>query len=83
MELVAHEASAGDSEDIVEFFECTLLGLGDEEEDHDESHHVEASVKAEGSSWREDSQDTWEGDGKDGGPEEAGCDGPTHTDFSV
>lgn len=40
-------------------------------------------VEGEGAGWGEDFEDFGEGDGQDGGPEETGCDGPAHTDFTV
>lgn len=81
--LVGHELACRDGEDVVELLERALLGLGHEEEDHDEGDEVEAGVEAEGAGGRHGGQHTWEGDGKDGGPEEASSDGPGHADFAV
>lgn len=83
MELIANEASAWNSKDVIEFLEGSLFCLRDKEEDHDEGHNVETGVEAESTCWGESCQDTWEGDGEDSGPEKAGGDGPTHSDFSV
>lgn len=41
--LVAHEATQGHGEDVVELFECPLFGFGHEEEDHDEGADVETT----------------------------------------
>jgi len=75
--------AGGDGEDVVEFLEGALLGLGDEEEDEHEGGEVEAGVEGEGADGVEGAQDAGEGDGEDGGPEEAGGHGPGHADFAV
>lgn len=41
--LVLLEGGRGHSEDVVELLEGTLLGFRHEQEDHDESEHVEAT----------------------------------------
>lgn len=46
-ELVASKLGDGNSKDPVQLFQCSLLGLGDPEENHDECDHVEACVDAE------------------------------------
>ncbi|KAK5632845.1 hypothetical protein RRF57_008559 [Xylaria bambusicola] len=46
--LVVNELAGRDSEYIVELLECALLGLRNQEEDHEEGQDVEASVQAEG-----------------------------------
>lgn len=48
-ELVVHVGACWDGEDVVEFLECTLLGLGDPEEDHNERDNVRAGIEAEDS----------------------------------
>lgn len=42
--LVLDELFGWHGEDIVQFFERTLLGLGNEVEDHDQRRHVKATV---------------------------------------
>lgn len=44
-DLVTGKGAHGDGEDVVEFFEGALFGLGDPEEDHDESEDVHATVR--------------------------------------
>lgn len=48
VELVAAELLDGDGEDPVKFLKSALLGLGDEEEDHEEGDSVESSIETEG-----------------------------------
>ena len=72
-----------DREDIIQLLERTLLSLWNKEEDEKESRDVEASVEGEGTDRVESAEDTREGDGEDGSPEEAGGDGPGHADFAV
>lgn len=83
MQLIGDESLSWHGKDVVEFFESPLFRLGDEEEDHDQGDDIETGVKAEGTGWCECGEETREGDREDCGPEEAGCDGPAHTHFSV
>jgi hypothetical protein len=39
-ELVSHMGAGRDGEDVIEFFKGALLGLGDPEEDHNQSDNV-------------------------------------------
>lgn len=47
---------------------------------HDKSS---SRVKTEGTSWSKGSQQSWEGQRKNGSPEKIGRDGECHTDLSV
>lgn len=56
-------------EDVIQLFQCPLLGFIKEEEDEEEGDDVEASVEAEDAGGRECREHTREGDGEDGAPE--------------
>lgn len=81
--LVAHVLARRHREDVVQLLEGALLRLGDPEEDHDQRGHVQAGVEAERAHGVEGEQQARERDGEDGGPEEAGRDGPGHADLAV
>jgi len=82
-DLVAHKPARGDCEDVVELFQSPLLGLWEEQEDHDERHNVQAGVEAKGADWMHGAEHAWEGDGKDRGPEQARSHSPGHADFAM
>lgn len=42
-DLIVHVLSGRHGEDIVELFQSALLGLGNEEEDHDQCNYVETT----------------------------------------
>ena len=44
------------SEDVIEFLQCSLLGLGHEHEDQEECSDVQTCVEGECSHWMEGSQ---------------------------
>jgi hypothetical protein len=41
--LVSHMLACRNSKDVIEFFKGTLLGLGNPDEDHDESYNIEST----------------------------------------
>lgn len=45
--VVLDEYARRYGEDVVEFLESALLGLGHPQEDHDECHNIESGIKAE------------------------------------
>ena len=81
--LIAHMGPSRHRKHVIELLEGALLGLGDPEEDHDEGGEVQAGVEAEGADGVEGAEEAREGDAEDGGPEEAGGDGPGHADLAV
>lgn len=81
--LVLDELGVRDAEDGIEFLECVLGRLGNEEVDQDKGDGVETSVEAESSSRAHGVQHTRERDTKDGSPEETGGDSPSHTLLSL
>ena len=60
-----------------------LFSLRHEQEDQAKRDEIEASVEAEGTGRRHDSQHTRERNGQHGSPEETGSDGPGHADLAV
>ena len=78
-----HMRARRDGEDVIEFLERPLFGLGNPEKDHDEGGDVEESVKTECALRFQRGEHLRECDGEGGGPEEAGGDGPGHADFAV
>ncbi len=82
-ELVVHVGACRDSEDVIEFLERALLGLGHPEEDHDESGDVEEGVESKGTLWSEGFQHLRERDGESARPEETGRHRPGHADFTM
>lgn len=64
-------------------YQSPLLGLGEPEEDHDQSDHIETRVEAESSDGTHRRKHRWERDRKNRRPEQAGCYGPGHADFAV
>ena len=46
--LIAHMGASRDRKDVIELFQSSLLGLGDPQEDHDQSSDIQASIEAEG-----------------------------------
>ena len=81
--LILPETPERDGKDVVEHFEGALLSLRDEEEDHDERADVHAGIEAERAGGCHGGEHAWEGDAKNGGPEQASGHGPAHADFSV
>ena len=51
--LVTHKAALRIREDVIKFFQCLLLGLRYQQEDHDECNDVEASVQTKRAGRRE------------------------------
>lgn len=81
--LVLGELADGDGEDPVELLEGALLGLRDEEKDHDEGNDVETGVEAKGTDGVETVEEEGERGTQNGGPEEASGDGEAHTGLTV
>lgn len=54
-----------DTENIIKFFQRTLLRLGEKEEDQEEGDDVQAGVEAESTRGGEGGERAGEGDGED------------------
>lgn len=66
-------------ENIVELLECALLGLGYEEEDHDEGRHVQEGVETESARRGHCSHHAGPGERQDRRPKETSGDSPSHS----
>lgn len=66
-------------ENIVELLERALLGLGYEEEDHDEGRHVQEGVETEGPRRGHCSHHAGPGERQDRRPKETSGDSPCHS----
>ena len=82
-ELVLGVDPRGHSEDVIEFFKCSLFGLWYKQEDEDQGSKVEPGVESKSTNRVEHLEDTRERDGENGRPEEASGDGPGHADFTM
>lgn len=81
--LIAYVRASGHGKDIIKFLQGALFGFWHEEENQDKSGEVQAGVEAEGSDGVEGDQEPREAYGEDGGPKQAGCYRPTHTDLTM
>ena len=76
-------SSGRDTKYVVQLFECALLGLVQEEEDHPEGNEVHGCVETECTLDSEGFKLSREGNGDHGGPEVIGCYCPGHTYFTM
>jgi hypothetical protein len=82
-QLIFSMSTSWDTEDVVQLFQSTLLGLVQEEEDHPEGDKVHGGVEAECTLDAEGLELSREGDGDYRGPEVVGSYGPGHANFSM
>lgn len=81
--LVLGVASVGNLEDVVQFFQTLLLGLGHKEKDERKCHQVQPGVESKRTSGCHFVKHRWEGEGENSTPEIVGCDSPGHANFTV
>lgn len=82
-QLIFRVRARGNTEDIIELLERSLLGFGKPQEDHDEGDDVQTCIEAKGALWCKAAEHIGKGQSQYRGPEAIGRHGPRHSHLTV